>query len=315
MLPDVYTLENYATVFADSTRMIWNTFLYCGVAALIDVVIGTAIAYLVLRTRRRPAAARPHGDGRAGDAGRGAGNRLPHVPGGRGAVHRDAAHVELADLRPRLSVRRLPYALRSCMAARCSRCTSRWRRRRRTSARRAADDPAHRRAADGRRHPRRLRHPASSPRRSRSPRRSYASPAASLARCRTGSTCTCNRSSGAGRGGARRDRGRRRARSVPMHRTTSSRRGRRTTLRGKVREDRRTRTGARGEAHEESNVKGPVRVEARDVNLAFGTNVVLRDIDMVVEPGEFFAARTLRVRQVDAAASSRASTARSAARS
>jgi iron(III) transport system ATP-binding protein len=36
-------------------------------------------------------------------------------------------------------------------------------------------------------------------------------------------------------------------------------------------------------------VKGPVRVEARDVNLAFGTNVVLRDIDMVVEPGEFFA--------------------------
>ena len=36
-------------------------------------------------------------------------------------------------------------------------------------------------------------------------------------------------------------------------------------------------------------MKGPVRVEARDVNLAFGTNVVLRDIDMVVEPGEFFA--------------------------
>ncbi|MCO5107406.1 MAG: ABC transporter ATP-binding protein, partial [Burkholderiaceae bacterium] len=36
-------------------------------------------------------------------------------------------------------------------------------------------------------------------------------------------------------------------------------------------------------------MKGPVRVEARDVNLAFGTNVVLRDIEMVVEPGEFFA--------------------------
>ena len=34
---------------------------------------------------------------------------------------------------------------------------------------------------------------------------------------------------------------------------------------------------------------GPVKVEVRDVNLAFGSNVVLRDIDMAVEPGEFFA--------------------------
>jgi len=33
----------------------------------------------------------------------------------------------------------------------------------------------------------------------------------------------------------------------------------------------------------------PVRVEARQVSLAFGANVVLRDIDVVVEPGEFFA--------------------------
>jgi iron(III) transport system ATP-binding protein len=36
-------------------------------------------------------------------------------------------------------------------------------------------------------------------------------------------------------------------------------------------------------------VTGPVKVEVRDVNLAFGSNVVLRDIDMAVEPGEFFA--------------------------
>ncbi len=36
-------------------------------------------------------------------------------------------------------------------------------------------------------------------------------------------------------------------------------------------------------------MNGPVRVEARDVNLAFGSNVVLRDIDVGVEPGEFFA--------------------------
>ncbi len=31
--------------------MIRNTLLYCGLAALIDVAIGTAIAYLILRTR------------------------------------------------------------------------------------------------------------------------------------------------------------------------------------------------------------------------------------------------------------------------
>ena len=51
MLPDDYTLANYATVFADSTGMITNTLLYCGLAATIDVVIGVAIAYLILRTR------------------------------------------------------------------------------------------------------------------------------------------------------------------------------------------------------------------------------------------------------------------------
>jgi iron(III) transport system ATP-binding protein len=33
----------------------------------------------------------------------------------------------------------------------------------------------------------------------------------------------------------------------------------------------------------------PVRVEARGVSLAFGSNAVLRDIDVAVEPGEFFA--------------------------
>ena len=44
MLPDDYTLANYATVFADSTGMITNTLLYCGLAATIDVVIGVAIA-------------------------------------------------------------------------------------------------------------------------------------------------------------------------------------------------------------------------------------------------------------------------------
>lgn len=119
VLPDVYTLENYATVFADSTRMIWNTFLYCSVAALIDVVIGTAIAYLVLRTRLP---GRQLLDYMATVA-----LAMPGVVLGIGYL-RTFREVELPFTGTLLtsswlifvlaySVRRLPYALRSCMAA------------------------------------------------------------------------------------------------------------------------------------------------------------------------------------------------------
>jgi iron(III) transport system permease protein len=51
VLPDAFTLQHYSTVFNDSGRMIANTLLYCGLAAGIDVILGTAIAYLILRTR------------------------------------------------------------------------------------------------------------------------------------------------------------------------------------------------------------------------------------------------------------------------
>ena len=51
MLPDSYTLAHYATIFSDAKGMIGNTLLYCVLAAGLDVVIGTAIAYLILRTR------------------------------------------------------------------------------------------------------------------------------------------------------------------------------------------------------------------------------------------------------------------------
>ncbi|MCX7137113.1 MAG: iron ABC transporter permease, partial [Proteobacteria bacterium] len=51
IVPDVYTLDNYVTVFRDSSGMMANTLLYCGIAAGLDVVIGTAIAYLILRTK------------------------------------------------------------------------------------------------------------------------------------------------------------------------------------------------------------------------------------------------------------------------
>jgi iron(III) transport system permease protein len=49
-LPDGYTLAHYAEVFHDSGTMIRNTLLYCGLSAGLDVVIGVAIAYLMLRT-------------------------------------------------------------------------------------------------------------------------------------------------------------------------------------------------------------------------------------------------------------------------
>ncbi|MBS0406752.1 MAG: iron ABC transporter permease [Proteobacteria bacterium] len=51
VLPDAYTLAHYATIFSDAKGMIGNTLLYCVLAAGLDVVIGTAIAYLILRTR------------------------------------------------------------------------------------------------------------------------------------------------------------------------------------------------------------------------------------------------------------------------
>ncbi len=50
-LPDAYTLGHYATIFQDSSSMIRNTLVYCGLAATIDVLLGVAISYLILRTR------------------------------------------------------------------------------------------------------------------------------------------------------------------------------------------------------------------------------------------------------------------------
>jgi len=51
ILPDGYTIAHYATVLGESSGMIFNTLLYCGLAAGVDVVFGVAISYLILRTR------------------------------------------------------------------------------------------------------------------------------------------------------------------------------------------------------------------------------------------------------------------------
>jgi iron(III) transport system permease protein len=119
VLPDAYTLANYATVFRDSTQMMVNTVLYCGGAALIDVIIGAAIAYLVLRTRlpgrewldhmATVALAMP---GVVLGIGYLRTFRDVDLPFGLGALTSSGLIFILA-----YAVRRLPYALRSCHAA------------------------------------------------------------------------------------------------------------------------------------------------------------------------------------------------------
>jgi iron(III) transport system permease protein len=117
VLPDAWTLANYATVFEDSSGMIRNTLLYCGLAALIDVVIGTAIAYLILRTRI---------PGRQWlDFVASAAIAVPGIVLAIGYL-RTFQGVEIGGVQVTqvwvlimlaYAVRRLPYALRSCMAA------------------------------------------------------------------------------------------------------------------------------------------------------------------------------------------------------
>jgi iron(III) transport system permease protein len=51
VLPDGYTLAHYATIMREAGPLIGNTVMYCGLAGLIDVVLGATLAYVVLRTR------------------------------------------------------------------------------------------------------------------------------------------------------------------------------------------------------------------------------------------------------------------------
>ena len=119
VLPDAYTLEHYTTIMVDSPRMILNTLLYCGLAALLDVVIGTVIAYLILRTKL---------PGRhALDFMASAALAIPGIvlaigylrtfkgmtlPGTGDPISTLWIMIAIA-----YAIRRLPYALRSCMAA------------------------------------------------------------------------------------------------------------------------------------------------------------------------------------------------------
>ena len=119
VLPDGFTWAHYANVFASSTQYITNTLLYAGLAALIDVILGTAIAYIVLRTGL---VGRKWLDYAAMGA-----VAIPGVVLGIGYLRTFYAFdVPIIDkplatwwviIVVALAIRRLPYALRACMAA------------------------------------------------------------------------------------------------------------------------------------------------------------------------------------------------------
>ena len=118
-LPDAYTLAHYRTVFEDSSGMIANTLLYCGLAAGIDVLLGVTIAYLILRTTL-PARRWLDGLATASLAVPGIVLAIGYLrmfkgitlPGSDVLLTSTWVMIMLA-----YAVRRLPYALRSCMAA------------------------------------------------------------------------------------------------------------------------------------------------------------------------------------------------------
>lgn len=119
-LPDAYTLGHYQTVILESNQYIRNTLLYASMAGVIDVILGTAIAYLVLRTKLVGR--------RFLDYGAMAALAVPGVVLGIGYL-RAFYDIEVPFMEGQsmatfwivlviaLAVRRLPYALRACMAA------------------------------------------------------------------------------------------------------------------------------------------------------------------------------------------------------
>ena len=119
VLPDAYTLDHYANVFENSQQMIGNTLLYCVLAAGLDVLIGTAIAWLILRTNLP---ARRWLDYAASIA-----LAIPGLVLAIGYLRLfKGVNLPFTDtpvittwvlIMLAYAVRRLPYALRACMAA------------------------------------------------------------------------------------------------------------------------------------------------------------------------------------------------------
>jgi iron(III) transport system permease protein len=119
VLPDAFTFAHYENMFRSAGQYISNTLLYAGLAATIDVILGTAIAYLVWRTG---VLGRKWLDYIAMGA-----VAVPGVVLGIGYLRTFVEfNVPIVD-KPlaswwviiviALAIRRLPYALRACTAA------------------------------------------------------------------------------------------------------------------------------------------------------------------------------------------------------
>ncbi len=118
-LPDGYTLQNYVTMWEGSKQFITNTLLYAGIAAILDVMIGTAIAYIVIRTNIWGR--------KALDYLATAALAVPGVVLGIGYLRTfHSIDIPFTDkpmaswwviIALALMIRRLPYALRACTAA------------------------------------------------------------------------------------------------------------------------------------------------------------------------------------------------------
>ncbi len=119
VLPDGFTLDHYVEVLVSSSEYITNTLLYAGLAAFADVVIATAIAYIVLRSRLNWRKWLDYGATSA--------LAIPGVVLGIGYLRTFYQwEVPIIDeplatwwviIVVALTIRRLPYALRACVAA------------------------------------------------------------------------------------------------------------------------------------------------------------------------------------------------------
>ncbi len=271
VLPEQFTLAHYATVFTESKQMIWNTFLYCGLAALIDVAIGVAIAYIVLRTQLpgrqlldhlvTVALAMP---GLVLGIGYLRTFKGVELPFGGGALTASWIIFVLA-----YAVRRLPYALRSCMAALTQVHPALEEAAENLGAGPLEHHPPRRRAAHDGRHPRRVRdqlHHRGRRDLGDDPPHQPREPGAHVLRDLPLLPVRPGPRARRGAGGHRR--GARRLRHLPF---APSRRG---------------QLAAPVPRRPQMN---PVGVDIRHVALSFGKTQVLKDITVSVEPGEFFA--------------------------
>lgn len=119
VLPDAYTIAHYQEVFNSAGDYIQNTLVYAGAAATIDIILGTSIAYIVWRTK---IAGRKMLDYMAMSA-----LAVPGVVLGIGYL-RSFHEIDVPNTDASLAnfwliiiialaIRRLPYALRACVAA------------------------------------------------------------------------------------------------------------------------------------------------------------------------------------------------------